>query len=179
MELLSNSILSEWLDLYGSWGLFALLALEIVALPIPGETLMVLAGIFMHSNNLSPLPTILAAFIGTCLGITISYLLGRQAGATVVKKYGSRIGLTPERITKVHDWFLQRGKWTIPLGYFIPGVRHFTGICAGMSDLEYHAFATYAYGGAFVWVTTFLSIGYFFGNYWLQLIEKISLYFFV
>jgi membrane protein DedA with SNARE-associated domain len=50
------------------------------------------------------------------------------------------------------------------IGYFIPGVRHFTGFSSGMATLPFHHFALFAYSGALLWVTSFLTIGYFFGH---------------
>src|SRR5262249_8318893 len=94
-----------------------------------------------------------------------------------VKKYGHRVGLTTAKMQKAHDWFAKFGKWTLTIGYFIPGVRHFTGFCAGMSKFEFKDFALFAYTGAFLWVTIFIFLGYCFGNYWLALIERISLFF--
>ena len=69
-------------------------------------------------------------------------------------------------IAKVHDWFERIGRWSLFLGYYVAGVRHFTAMVAGASDLEYPVFAAFAYAGAFTWVLTFLSIGYFLGDQW-------------
>ena len=51
-------------------------------------------------------------------------------------------------------------------GYFIPGVRHFTAIVAGISGVPYPKFALFAYPGAAIWVALFLWLGYFFGERW-------------
>lgn len=172
---LNIDIFSVWLMQYGSIALFFLLALGIIALPVPEETLMVIAGIFMHSGKLPIVSTVLAALLGTLCGISVSYIIGRTAGHYLITKYGSWVGLTQVRYKKAHDWFERFGKWTLMIGYFIPGVRHLTGVCAGTSDFPYKQFALYAYGGAFAWVSLFLSIGYFFGKQWLALYEKIEI----
>ncbi len=136
---------------------------------------MVLAGMFIHNEDLDLITTLIAGYSGSICGISISYFFGATAGGAFIKKYGSRVGLTETKMQKAHDWFAKFGKWTLIIGYFIPGVRHFTGFCAGMSKLEYKDFALFAYSGAFVWVTLFIFLGYCFGNYWLTLAEKISL----
>ncbi len=171
---LNIDIFSTWLMQYGSLALFFLLALGIIALPVPEETLMVIAGIFMHNGKLPVFSTVLAAFLGALCGISSSYLIGRTAGHYLITKYGNWIGLTHARYQKGHDWFERFGKWTLLIGYFIPGVRHLTGVCAGTSGFSYKQFALYAYGGAFIWVSVFLSIGYFFGKQWLSLYETIE-----
>lgn len=164
MEILPD-MLNTWLLNYGSLALFALLALGIVALPVPEETLLIFSGFLVHQGTLSLLPTILAAFFGSAVGITLSYIIGTTGGLYLIKKYGPYVRITEVKITKVHNWFERYGKWVLFVGYFIPGVRHFTGIVAGISTLEYHHFALYAYTGAFFWISLFLSIGYFFGGY--------------
>lgn len=159
---------------YGSIVLFILLALGIIALPIPDETLLVFAGALMAKGVLVVPLTILAAIAGSITGISISYVVGRTGGHYVVHKYGSMVGITDDKLQKAHVWFERYGKWTLTFGYFIPGVRHFTGLTAGISELEYRHFSLFAYSGALLWVTTFLSIGYFFGNICFSFLESID-----
>ena len=167
--LLDCTELSNWILQYGSIALFILLMLGIIALPVPEETLMVMSGILMHHGKLSIPSTIAASYLGAICGISVSYLLGRTAGHYFVVKYGKWIGITQERIDKVHAWFERFGKWVLVIGYFIPGIRHFTGFIAGTSELSYGQFALFAYSGAILWVSVFLSIGYFFGqNGWIS-----------
>ena len=59
------------------------------------------------------------------------------------------------------------------LGYYIPGVRHFTAIVAGTSGLEYRSFALFAYAGGCVWVSSFLFLGYHFGDNWEQMFAAV------
>jgi membrane protein DedA with SNARE-associated domain len=163
-----------WLDHYGTIGLFVLLALGIIALPVPEETLMVITGVLIDQGHLSPHFTLLAAYLGSMTGITVSYLLGRTTGAYLLERYGKYIGFHKERIEQAHQWFEKYGKWSLFVGYFIPGVRHFTGLVAGTSQLQYSHFALYAYLGAFFWVSTFVSLGYFFGAYGISIFEAIE-----
>lgn len=156
--------LSFWMVHYGSFVFFCLLTLGVVALPIPDETLMVLAGIFMRKGDLPIGRTLLAAFLGSMCGITISYLLGKTIGARILHQYGRYIGITENKLKRVHNWFEHYGKWTLTFGFFVPGVRHLTGFAAGLSELEYRPFALFAYAGAFIWATFFLSMGYYFGD---------------
>lgn len=167
--------LSLWLVHYGSFALFALLAIGIILLPVPDETLMVLAGIFIYNGDLHLHTTLLAAYFGAICGISVSYLIGRTVGHHLLYKYGGWLGLTEPRLKEVHNWFEHYGKWTLFLGYFIPGVRHLTGIVAGSTELSFRSFALFAYSGAIVWASTFMSIGYFVGDYWYTIIEKIEI----
>ncbi len=176
MDFLGGSeAISAWLMQYGSVALFFALVLGIIALPVPEETLMVIAGMLLYHDKLELVPILTSAYFGSICGITMSYLIGRTAGQYIIHKYGYRFGFTHERFEKVHAWFERFGTWVLFIGYFIPGVRHFTGFSAGMTGLHFSRFALFAYTGAITWVTTFLSIGYFFGTHWESTFESLEI----
>lgn len=173
--LVNNEVLSNWLIQYGSIVLFLLLVSGILILPVPEETLMIISGVLMSKGNLNIPLTILAAYAGSICGISLSYLLGRTAGHYLISKYGSKIGISEKHLERVHDWFEHFGRWTLMIGYFIPGVRHFTGFVSGMTEMDFRQFALFAYSGAVIWVTTFLSIGYFSGSFLFAAFENLEL----
>lgn len=166
--------LAFWLQNYGSLALFILLALGIVALPIPEETLLVFTGLLLSKGKLHFSTTIFSAFLGSMTGITTSYMIGRTLGKYALLHYFGWAGITEAKLHQAHDWFEKYGKWLLFFGYFIPGVRHFTGVVAGVTLLEYPVFALFAYLGAALWVVTFLSIGYFFADYWSVLFNYVE-----
>ncbi len=168
--------LIHWISLYGYPGLTALLMLGIVGLPIPDETLLVFAGFLISQGKLSPAPTFLAGFAGAVSGISLSYLLGRILGRTVVDRYGRYLHLTHERLSRIECWFERAGDWLLPLGYFIPGVRHFTALTAGIVRLPYPRFSLFAYTGAALWVAAFLTLGFFVGDHWRDAMSYIHRY---
>jgi membrane protein DedA with SNARE-associated domain len=158
-----------WVVQYGNFAIFVLLMLGIAGLPVPDEIILTFVGYLIFKGVLRPLPTIITAFLGSVCGISLSYFLGRTVGFPLVARYGRIIRLNPNKIYQVHDWFTQIGKWTLFIGYFIPGVRHFTGFVAGTSQLEMQVFARYAYAGAFCWSMSFLSIGFYLGKEWFKI----------
>lgn len=164
-HLMDIDTLSQWLLNYGSIALFVLLALGIFALPIPDETLMVVSGVLMSKGLLPIIPTIVAALLGSMTGMTLSYIVGRTAGHFILHRSLKWLGVTEAHLDKAHTWFETYGAWSLTIGYFVPGIRHFTGVCAGSTDMRYHIFSLYAYPGAIVWAATFVSFGYFFGDY--------------
>jgi membrane protein DedA with SNARE-associated domain len=158
--------LLTWLSHYGYAGLFILLVLGIVGLPVPDETLLVFSGYLISKGRLHPAWTFLSGLCGSVSGISVSYLLGKSLGYSFVQRYGRYVHLSPERIDHVNHWFHRIGHWLLTIGYFIPGIRHFTAFVAGMSKLEYRTFAGFAYPGAAIWVGSFLALGYFLGDKW-------------
>ena len=159
---------------YGDFALFFLLVVGIIGLPVPDETLLTFAGYLIFKGHLHFPTTLAAAFAGSVCGITGSYLIGRTGGLYVICKYGPYVHFTPERLEYMHAWFERFGRWGLFFGYFIPGVRHFTAIVAGTSALEYPVFALFAYSGGLVWVSTFLTLGYFLGEEWQRMGGRIQ-----
>jgi membrane protein DedA with SNARE-associated domain len=158
--------LLAWISHYGYAGLFLLLVVGIVGLPVPDETLLVFSGYLISKGRLHPAWTFLAGLCGSVTGISLSYLIGRVFGYSFVQRYGKYVHLSPQRIEHVNHWFHRIGHWLLTIGYYIPGVRHFTALVAGMSKLEYRIFAAFAYPGAAMWVASFLALGYFLGDKW-------------
>ncbi len=151
---------------FGYVGIFGLLMLGIIGLPVPDETLLAFCGFLANQGQLSLPFTILAAFLGSCSGITVSYLIGRLPGLALLKRYGKHLHITDEHIERIHRWFAKTGRWLLVIGYFMPGFRHLSAMVAGSSKLSYPEFAPFAYVGALLWSTTFVTAGYFFEKEW-------------
>jgi|SRR5665213_456951 len=165
-----------WVAAHGYGALYLLLALGVVGLPIPDETLLVFTGYLIFRGSLHPVGAFAAAVAGAWTGISGSYLLGRTLGAGAVHRYGKYIHFTEDRLAYVHRWFDRIGHWTLVAGYYIIGVRHFTAVVAGMSKLEYPTFIAYAWTGGALWVSTFLTLGYFLGENWRPVAELVQHY---
>jgi len=165
-----------WVAEHGYGAVYLLLALGVIGLPIPDETLLVFTGYLIFRGNLHPVGAFAAAVAGAWTGISGSYVLGRTLGAGAVHRYGKYIRLTEARLAQVHRWFEHAGHWTLVFGYYIAGVRHFTAVVAGMSKLEYPTFIAYAWTGGAVWVGTFLTLGYVLGENWRQVADLVHRY---
>ena len=143
--------------------LFVSLILEFAALPLPGETMMVVAGIMAYNNHGSYIGMIVASALGTVLGMQFSYEIGRRLGTKAVDKYGSYIGLTPYRMTKAAEFFNRFGNIVIVIAYFLPGVRHILGYFSGISRINAKRFHVYSTVGGILWVVVFITLGYVLG----------------
>jgi len=157
------SWVEQLLAQYGYLAIFLLLCAGIVGPLIPDETILVLAGVLIHRGTLGAVPAALCACAGSLCGITVSYYLGRRGVAFALRR------LAGPHLQKAKDAFERYGRWTLFFGYFLAGVRHFTALIAGTTELPYDEFAIFAYPGGVIWVLTFLSIGYFVGDQWPRL----------
>ncbi len=151
---------------YGYPGLFALLMLGIVGIPVPDEWLLIFAGYLVYKGFFQAVPAMATAIAGSVCGITVSFGLGRALGPIVVRRLGRWLHLDDERMGRVRAWFDRTGRWSLLIGYFIPGVRHVAGLLAGTSGLRFRDFAVFAYSGASIWSLCFVAVGYFSGKEW-------------
>ena len=171
---MENAVL-HWISTYGYFAIFSLLVFGIVGLPVPDEFLLASCGFLVFQGTLRPVPTVISALAGSMSGITCSYMIGRTIGWKFLhSRAGRLLRVKDEHIRRVHDWFDRIGHWALMVGYFIPGVRHFTAIVAGTSRLEYREFALFAYCGAVLWVSTFVTIGYHFGQQWPEILALVE-----
>jgi membrane protein DedA with SNARE-associated domain len=163
----------HWLSHFGYIGLFAALVFGIAGLPVPDETLLVFFGYLVSRGKMHPALTWLTAVAGSMCGITLSYTIGRVLGYRFVHRYGRYVHLTEDRLHQIQHWFDRIGHWLLTVGYFLPGIRHFTALVAGMSEMKFRPFALFAYPGAVLWVTSFLTLGYVLGDQWEAVFEHL------
>lgn len=167
------SQLIHWLSMHGAGALFILLALGVFGLPVPGETLLIISGVLLAEQVMSLPATLILAPIGAMMGITVSYFLGRLLSKTLVHTLMRKFKVDTKHWDTMEQWNQRYGKWSLTIGYFVPGVRHFTGIFAGLLELSYLQFAAFAYLGATLWCAIFLALGYYFGQPALTMLHNI------
>ncbi|WP_010677685.1 VTT domain-containing protein [Bacillus timonensis] len=160
--------ITSYLDQHGYFVLFFALLLELLALPIPGEVVMGYTGYLVYQGQLNWFLSILVAGSGSSIGMTISYWIGFKLGSPFFEKHGHRFHLGPERLKKVSQWFSAYGNKVIMIAYYIPGVRHITGYFSGITQIPFRSYVLFAYGGAFIWVSVFITLGKVLGPQWEQ-----------
>ncbi|MBS4196569.1 VTT domain-containing protein [Lederbergia citri] len=166
----------SYVDQYGYIVLFIALMLELIALPIPGEILMSYAGYLVFQGHMNWVLCILAAALGSSVGMTIAYGIGYKLGHPFIEKHGHRFHMGPDRLNRISQWFTNHGNKMLIFGFFIPGVRHITGYFSGVTRLPIKVYMIYAYTGAFVWTAIFISIGKLLGPQWDQFHTSIKKY---
>jgi len=149
------------------------MALGILGLPIPDETILTFTGYLVSKNNLQLIPTILFSYLGSITGISLSFFIGHSIGSNFLHKHGKFFHITEEKLLKTKAWFESYGEWLFLFGYFIPGVRHLTAIIAGSTDTKYSKFALFAYSGGLIWVLTFILLGFYIGDNWKIMFQQI------
>ena len=168
-----TATLLYWLHAYGSFGVFGLVYIGIVCLPIPAETLLLLTGTLVKDSQLLLLPAWLAVTFGALSGISTSYLIGRTAGRFAVYKLCMKLGISKHHLDYAQSVFNRIGAWILFIAYFIPVVRHLSGLVAGTTRLPYKNFTLFAYSGGLFWSNLFFWLGFFYGMQAFHFVMKL------
>lgn len=147
-------------------GLFGLLSLGMIGLPVPDEFLMTFSGFQTTVGHMALGKTLALASLGSFTGMNLSYWIGRKLGIPFLHKVVPYLHLNEKRIARAEHWFNKYGDRLIIIGYFFPGFRHFTAYFAGMSELSYGRYVVLSIIGALLWSTTFIALGRVLGVHW-------------
>ncbi|HKH35752.1 MAG TPA: DedA family protein, partial [Rubrobacter sp.] len=138
--------------------------LESTGVPLPGETILLAAGVLAQRGHLDLGDAIVFGILGAVIGDQIGYWVGREGGRPFVLRWGRYIFITPERLGRTEAFFERHGGKAVFLARFFSGFRVFGALVAGISRMRWATFITYnALGGA-VWATAVVLLGYFLGS---------------
>jgi membrane-associated protein len=173
--LAAGSILDpqSLIDDVGLLGIFAVVFAEsgmLVGFFLPGDSLLFTAG-FLASGPSSvdealhlPLGWLLiGTFIAAVAGDQVGYVIGRRAGPAIFSRPDSRF-FKQENVDKAHSFFERYGAKTIVLARFVPIVRTFAPVVAGVSSMQYRTFVTFNVVGGLLWAIGVTLLGYFLGQ---------------
>lgn len=168
----------EWLspeNLIGLFGAFAILGVcaivfietgLLVGFFLPGDSLLFTAGLLMATGVIQTPIWIAAPLIGLAafIGDQVGYQIGKASGPRIFKRPDSRF-FRQEYVDKTHEYFERFGGRTIIIARFIPIVRTFAPVVAGVAKMPYRTFVTYNLVGALLWGVGVTLLGYWLGGF--------------
>ncbi len=165
-------LLRQYLAQYGYITVAIALLLENAGVPVPGETVLLLASFMAYSEHRLHLShIIIVAVASAVVGDNIGYALGRYSGRPMLDRYRKIFFIRGETIAKAERLFERHGAKTILLARFIAGVRIVAGPLAGALRMNWLTFLICNCVGAIVWVLVISGVGYWFGEYEEQIIR--------
>ncbi len=156
----------NWLGVYVYFGLWFVVFAETglaVGFFLPGDSMLVVAGLFAAAGKLNVALVMLAFFIGSVTGDSTGYWIGRGMGKTLFNRESSWI-FKPSRVQKAHDFFEKYGVKTVILARFIPIVRTFAPLVVGAAEMPYSRFFPFSIIGGLLWIPSMVLAGYFLGG---------------
>jgi membrane protein DedA with SNARE-associated domain len=155
-------------------GILMLLEEAGIPIPIPGDTLIMLAGAAPHKAIGYIALTLIISSVAAFIGSSILYGLVRRGGRPQLEKYGKYIHLNERRLQGMEAWFKRRGTSAIIMGRLIPGLRMPTTIMAGLADVPYKAYAPANALATVIWSAFYFIVGAVFQREWGLLSSVIS-----
>lgn len=163
MNYLDPKLIIEALGLIGIFSLIFAESGLFFGFFLPGDSLLFTAGLLVSQNLLSLPPLLIGGVFFAIIGDNVGYLFGKKVGPKIFTKENSFFW-NKNHIEKSHKFFEKYGKKAIILARFMPIIRTFTPILAGVGTMEYKTFLRYNIIGGILWVCGLTLFGYFFGR---------------
>jgi membrane protein DedA with SNARE-associated domain len=153
------------LNSFGYLAVAGFVFLEDFGVPVPGETILIVAAVYAGTGRLSIFLVALLGFLAAVLGDNVGFAIGRLGGQRLLSRFGRYILLTPERVEKATGFFERHGGKIIVVARFVEGLRQANGIIAGLIGMRWLRFLAFNAIGATLWVALWTSVGYFSGDH--------------
>lgn len=164
-DLISTASIESWLEVWGLWALFALVMVESVGVPVPGETALIATALYAGTTHqIGVGHVIVVAAIAAITGDNLGYLIGRWIGLPLLERHGRRVGLDASRLKIGRYLFLRHGGKIVFFGRFVAFLRVFAAILAGANRMPWSRFLMMNALGAVCWASLVGLGAYLFGE---------------
>jgi len=153
--------LTQLVATYGVWGVVFFVAIESMGVPVPGETMLLVAAVYAGATHqLSIAAVIAAAAVAAIAGDNLGYLIGRLGGDRLLRRVGPVLHLTEGRLAVGRYLFQRHGGKAVFFGRFVAVLRVFAAFLAGTTRMPWRRFAVFNTAGCLVWATVMGLLGY-------------------
>jgi membrane protein DedA with SNARE-associated domain len=167
-------IIISFIENVGYAGVFILMVLESMIMPMPSEAVMPFAGMLISDGQFTMAGVILYSTLGSIVGSLISYYLGYYGGRPLVEKWGKYLLLNKHHLDVTEKYFTKSGEITIFIGRLIPVVRHLISIPAGTGKMNIWKFLLFTILGASIWNGFLAYVGKELGKNWTEILKYSS-----
>jgi membrane-associated protein len=146
---------------------------------LPGDSLLVTAGVFCTSANPTGKPLLniitlnIAVAIAAVLGDQVGFYIGRKTGPKLFKRENSLL-FNKKHLLRTHQFYEKHGGKTIIIARFMPIIRTFAPVVAGVGDMNYRRFVSYNVFGGIGWVLSMTGLGYGLASVWPDVTKHIE-----
>jgi membrane protein DedA with SNARE-associated domain len=160
--LIGHGQLEQWLKDYGYLAVFVMVGMESIGVPLPGETMLIVASLYAGStHNLEIGLIVLVAAAGAIVGDNIGYTVGRHGGWRLLRRYGHRVGIHERRLKLGRYLFLRHGGKVVFFGRFVSILRTYAAALAGANLMPFPRFFVFNASGGVIWAAIY-GFGYYY-----------------
>ena len=156
--------LTHFVEQYGYFAVALLVTIEGFGVPLPGETAVVVAAAFAARGSLNIVGVVISTTLGTVVGGSGGYWIGRVGGRSLLDRYGHLLRLDAKRIAKTEAYFDRHGVKTVFFARFVALLRIFGALMAGVAHMSFATFSAVNFAGGLLWAVTFSALGFLFGK---------------
>ena len=176
-------LVQNFIAAIGYPGIFALMILEGLLIPVPSEVVLAFGGYLALTGALPPyigipayILVLLAGSIGNLVGALIAYVIGDKCGIPLILRYGKYFLLDAGSIERTHRWFIRYGDLSVFFTRLVPVFRSFISIPAGIAKMDLKAFSILTFVGSFIWDIMLVYLGYTLGPKWESILSFFDQY---
>ncbi len=160
---------------YGYWAVAGALLLENAGIPVPGETMLLLASFTAFSEHRMRLPLIIVVgIVAATFGDNLGFAIGHYGGRPLLTRYVKTFRISHHTVHRSELLFQRYGAATVFFARFVAGLRVIAGPLAGVLRMPWKRFVAFNFLGAALWVTAISGIGYLFGQHWETVVRVIK-----
>ena len=156
----------DLINYLGYWGVFTAMTLESACIPIPSEVIMPFAGFAVFEGKMTLWGITIVGALGNLVGSLIAYYVGLKGGRPLLEKYGKYVLITHRDLDRADHWFERYGHEAVFISRFLPGIRTFISLPAGIADMDIKKFSIYTLAGSLIWSFVLGYIGVLLGPQW-------------
>jgi membrane protein DedA with SNARE-associated domain len=157
--------MEHFLETWGYLAVFGLSFISAMGLPVGAELAVIYGGVLASGqipnepHHLNLIVVIVLACLAEVLGSLAGYLIGYYGGRPLVDRFGKFVLLTHKDLDRAEAWFSRRGEPLVLFGRFIPLLRSFVSLAAGLGEMAITKFVTFTVIGCTIWCATLASVG--------------------
>jgi membrane protein DedA with SNARE-associated domain len=167
-----TGFLLDLVEALGPVGVGLAILLETVIPPIPSEVVLGLAGVLIRAGEMSLVPVILFATLGSIVGAVFFYYIGKALGPRRSHAFLDRLPLVETAdVDRTFAWFERHGRAAVFFGRMVPIVRSFISVPAGVVRMPLGQFVLYSAAGSLIWNSVLIGLGVALGDVVYEYLE--------
>lgn len=167
---------AQWVQQWGYLAVFFGIMLENAGIPVPGETIIIIASVLAGQGVLRVEYVYPAVVLGAVIGDNIGYWIGYSGGRPLLLKLARMWRISEAKIEEAEKNFLKHSDWAVFFGRFVALLRIFAGPIAGMIRMPWGRFFFFNAAGAIVWAGVVVGLSYLVGERITAILHNLGLF---